>query len=160
MNSNLYILDGHLNPVRVGFDVFSKFFANADNRRVAFDVISGYEISTCFLGIDHQHEPGGKPILFETMVSNTNVGLLDVFSVTRYHTWDEAVVGHNNMINEVKIHLLETVSVPTTKWGLPPSIDSDFPMICEAFGTNPCKEVPIQDKPTKPVERKLFLPED
>jgi hypothetical protein len=88
-----YILDGH--DVRPVPDVvtWAKWF-EAHDRRVAFDMVGDgdarVEISTVFLGIDHNFGVGRVPILFETMVfGGPEDGYCD-----RYATWDEAVVGH------------------------------------------------------------------
>lgn len=60
-------------------------------------VTEGCDVSTVFLGIDHQYG-SGKPILFETMVFG---GLLDGEQV-RYCTWEEAEAGHEEMVKRVK----------------------------------------------------------
>jgi len=63
-------------------------------------------VSTVFLGLDHSFE--GSPVLFETLVSGGN---LDE-EMDRYHSWEEAVKGHNNMLKlcgiEVKKKKKET----------------------------------------------------
>lgn len=53
-------------------------------------------VSTVFLGIDHAFGPGG-PILFESMVFG---GPLHG-EQERYHTWEEAVAGHEAMVQRV-----------------------------------------------------------
>ena len=64
---------------------------------VEFTRIDAIEISTVFLGIDHQFGDG-PPLLFETMVFG---GSLD--QEQRYYTtWDEAVAGHAAMVARVK----------------------------------------------------------
>ena len=67
------------------------------NKRVAKDTINGVDISTMFLGLDHQYGKG-KPLLFETMVFG---GELDQ-KQERYSTWEEAEIGHKIMIKKVK----------------------------------------------------------
>ena len=67
------------------------------NKRVAKDTINGVDISTMFLGLDHQYSKG-KPLLFETMVFG---GELDQ-EQERYSTWEEAVAGHRRMVIKVK----------------------------------------------------------
>jgi hypothetical protein len=66
-------------------------------------------VSTVFLGLDHSFE--GPPILFETLVSGGDLeGEMD-----RYHTWEEAIKGHNNMMKlcgiEVKKKKKETNNI-------------------------------------------------
>lgn len=61
------------------------------DRTVALDRISGVDISTVFLGIDHSFGlPGVVPQLFQTMIFG---GKHDEY-MQRYATWAEAVEGH------------------------------------------------------------------
>jgi len=53
-----------------------------------------FTVSTVFLGLDHSFEENEPPILFETLVFNGNLD----GEMRRYHTWEEAVKGHNNMV--------------------------------------------------------------
>lgn len=41
---------------------------NRERRRVGDDDVGDYHISTIFLGLDHNYDNKGLPILFETMV--------------------------------------------------------------------------------------------
>lgn len=67
-------------------------------RRVAFTVVdSDCNVSTVFLGVDHDFSMNGPPILFETMVFG---GEFDQ-EQERYATWDEAVVGHAAIVAKV-----------------------------------------------------------
>jgi hypothetical protein len=59
-------------------------------------------VSTVFLGLDHSFE--GSPILFETLVSGGNLE----GEMARYHTWEEAIKGHNNMMKLCGIEIKET----------------------------------------------------
>ena len=63
------------------------------NRRVARYEVNNFTISTVFLGIDHRFGEG-PPLLFETMVFG---GPLDQ-EMDRYSTWNEAEVGHNEIV--------------------------------------------------------------
>ena len=67
------------------------------NRRVAKDNIGDIEVSTVFLGLNHNFGDG-DPLLFETMVFG---GKLDG-GMDRYSTWEEAVIGHKAMLKRVK----------------------------------------------------------
>lgn len=51
-------------------------------------------VSTVFLGLDSNYHDDGPPILFETMVFG---GRLDE-AQHRYATWDEAVAGHEVIV--------------------------------------------------------------
>lgn len=64
------------------------------DRRLASDTIGSYQISTIFLGLDHNWG-GGEPHLFETMIFN------DVGSIycNRCATWDEAEQQHRRAID-------------------------------------------------------------
>lgn len=69
-----------------------------ENRRVAKDSIGDVDISTVFLGLDHQFEPGGPPLIFETMIFG---GPLDQ-TRERYSTWEQAEAGHARWVAAVK----------------------------------------------------------
>jgi len=71
------------------------------NRRVAFDEVApGVTVSTVFLAIDHAMG-FGPPELFETMVFDND----DDEEMERYATWDEAVAGHQRMVERVRERL-------------------------------------------------------
>ena len=55
------------------------------------------EVSTVFLGIDHNHF-GGMPLLFETMI----FGGEHEYEMTRCSTWEEAEAMHSEMIGRLK----------------------------------------------------------
>jgi len=69
-------------------------------RHVAVDEIGDAQISTVFLVLDHNHggHGNGLPILFETMIFG---GPHDQYQ-TRYHTWDEALAGHTNILANLR----------------------------------------------------------
>ncbi len=73
----------------------------SDRRRVGWDEVDGYEVSTVFLGLDHGYGNGftGLPLLFETMIFGQGDG--DGYQ-TRCSTWDEAVQMHKDAIEWVK----------------------------------------------------------
>ena len=56
-------------------------------------------ISTVWLGLDHGFKPGGKPVIFETMVFNGD----DSLEQERYSTIDEALAGHVKYIKKYKV---------------------------------------------------------
>ena len=115
MGTGKYILDGHT-PVLIGRDVayldpadigtpewheelliWGRFMENHQARRVDKDCIGDVEVSTVFLGLDHQYG-SGPPILFETMVFG---GPLDG-EQERCSTWEEAEAMHAAMVERVK----------------------------------------------------------
>jgi hypothetical protein len=91
-----YILDGK-NPVAVDDALeWAKWFETAD-RTVKKSKIGDAEISTVFLGLDHNWGLG-PPVLFETMIFG---GRFDE-DQDRYCTWDEAIKGHDCAVEKVK----------------------------------------------------------
>lgn len=68
---------------------FSLWFASAD-RTLRRDQVGDAEVSTVFLGINHQWKDGEPPVLFETMIFG---GPRDGYQ-NRYSTWEEAEQGH------------------------------------------------------------------
>lgn len=57
------------------------------------------EVSTVFLGLNHNYFKQGPPILFETMVFG---GKHDGY-MNRYATWDEAKAGHKEIVEMILI---------------------------------------------------------
>ncbi len=76
---------------------WAKWFENVDNRRVAWTEVGDVKISTVFLGLDHSFMRG-TPILFETMIFG---GEHDEYQ-ERYHTLEEAMLGHERAVALVK----------------------------------------------------------
>lgn len=75
---------------------------HADERRVARDTVSGYEVSTVFLGLDHSSGQG-RPQLFETMVFAKKKSEIDYVGENcwRWATYDEALQGHNKVVSKL-----------------------------------------------------------
>jgi len=72
---------------------------NKEARRVALTKIAeDVEVSTVFLGLDHNFGDRNKPILFETLVFG---GPMDG-SMRRYENWIEAEQGHQEMVDKVR----------------------------------------------------------
>jgi len=73
-------------------------FHDRSYQRVARTVLpSGILISTVWLGIDHNFSGNGPPIIFETMVFDSEESLTDL-DVCRYATEVEALFGHEVMV--------------------------------------------------------------
>jgi hypothetical protein len=66
------------------------------------------EVSTVFLGLDHQFGEG-PPLLFETMVfAQQDMGREALEALTqRYSTWHEAEQGHEAVCGQVRAWLAE-----------------------------------------------------
>ena len=91
-----YILKGKKPVPEHDLLKWTRWFETAE-RHVANDRLGEAQISTVFLGIDHNFG-GGRPILFETMIFG---GEHDGYQ-ERYHTWKEAEKGHKKALNLVK----------------------------------------------------------
>lgn len=91
---NWYKLDKNLNVVRC--QNMEDIREWSRNRRMKFTSLSaGVEVSTVFLGLDHNFGGGGPPVVFETMVFG---GAYDQ-KCARYCTWDECLAGHDAFVN-------------------------------------------------------------
>lgn len=89
-----YVLDAEHKAVEVSLDDWARWLDDDAKRRVAkTDVNEHVEVSTVFLGLNHNFGEG-PPLLFETMVF---FDADDVYC-RRYATWDEAVAGHDRAV--------------------------------------------------------------
>lgn len=70
------------------------------DRSVAVEHVGDRRVSTVFLGIDHNF--GGVPMLFETMVFLGDHGDTDDRYMRRYSTRQEALDGHELVVEELK----------------------------------------------------------
>lgn len=78
-------------------DKWSELFRYKEYKRVANTELKGVQVSTIWLGLNHQWD-GGKPLVFETMVFG---GKHDK-CMERYTTESEARIGHARMVSKVK----------------------------------------------------------
>lgn len=68
-----------------------------ERRRIAHTIVSPrVSVSTVFLGLDHSFRDG-PPLLFESLV----FGGKDNELMNRYATYDEAVTGHNRIVQRL-----------------------------------------------------------
>lgn len=89
----LYVLEGH-EPVQTINFVYWAMRRDKDYRVALTSSISGIEISTVFLGMEHNwRKDGSPPLLFETMI----FGGEHDGDLLRSATWDEAVRIHEEM---------------------------------------------------------------
>jgi len=79
------------------------------NRHVAKTRVGSLEVSTVFLGIDHNFLGQGKPLLFETMIFGGDDSIASDFC-NRYSTWVEAEEGHKAAILVAEI--IATIEKP------------------------------------------------
>lgn len=76
---------------------WGEWYGDIKNRVVKRTEVGGCEVSTVFLGLDHSFDDG-PPVLFETLVFG---GPLDE-EMERYHAWEEAEKGHQDMVERVR----------------------------------------------------------
>ena len=89
-----WILDENKQVVKADLLEWGKFLDKGD-RRVALTDTSNGSVSTVFLGLNHNWELFGPPLLFETMIFG---GSHDQFQ-ERYSTWSEAEEGHQRAVD-------------------------------------------------------------
>lgn len=97
-----YILDGHEPVPEPDVLRWGHWMQSAD-RVVDKTVVDGQEVSTVFLGLDHQWGIG-PPVLFETMVFGLGSSLDE--HCERYSTWDDAIAGHDRIVGEVRASIV------------------------------------------------------
>lgn len=127
MNNGHWILDEDGNEKEVDLMTWATWFETPGNRRVAHTEVDDHFVSTVFLGLDHSFGVGGKPVLYETMTFEKepsdleipgykdNAGKthaprvvktkksLDNYS-DRYTSREDALAGHERIVNELKNH--------------------------------------------------------
>lgn len=119
-SSGIYVLDGKT-PVRANVFELEGFLGKAGDRRVALTTLGDkVEVSTVFLGVDHNFYGEGPPILFETMVfykldkpvitklpwrKEPSVRITGTGLQVRYATWEEAEEGHARVVALVEKNL-------------------------------------------------------
>jgi hypothetical protein len=95
--------------------VANKLLADAGARRVGSTHIGHLWVSTVFLSLDHNWQPGEPPLLFETMIfGESQAGgppvALDGMDVFRYTTEPQAILGHCLIVGTLR-----------TRYELPPA---------------------------------------
>lgn len=102
MSVDWYILDDNNNPVPCTDSEANDFMLNRREKKIIGRTeVNGHCVSTVFLCLDHSWMQGGRPVLFETLVFESP----DIYSEIngeRYHTYDEAVAGHQKWVDWVK----------------------------------------------------------
>ena len=101
-----YIFDENKKTIPVELDEYLAWSEKNKKRHVADEIIAGYRVSTVFLGIDHRsHYYQSAPVLFETMIFDTESGL-DAFGYQeRCSTWSEAEQQHLQAVKFVRKQL-------------------------------------------------------
>jgi len=95
-----YILDGH-DPIPAPDALaWGQWLESAyDARIVGKTRVGDRDVSTVFIGLDHQYG-SGPPLLFETLV------FPECDDCQRYSTWDQAVAGHDATVGRLRRELL------------------------------------------------------
>src|SRR5687768_2382957 len=92
-----YILDEQGKPKMADIETWARWWQGTDRRVAVTEVSDDVRVSTVFLGSDHNWI-GGEPILWETLVFG---GELDG-EMERYSTVEEAVEGHEKVVEKVR----------------------------------------------------------
>jgi hypothetical protein len=108
MEPRHYILDGHAVIATADVLRWAVWFETADRTVATTTVTPTVEVSTVFLGRDHQ-VGSGPPLLFETMI----FGLPDDDELCwRYTTWAQAEEGHQAAVRHAQAVLSPSVCPP------------------------------------------------
>lgn len=75
-------------------------FIHSERKIVRQEYVGEKFVSTVMLTIDHNFLRYGDPILFETMIFGNNSGLESYCA--RYRTYQEALRGHNEVVEKLK----------------------------------------------------------
>jgi hypothetical protein len=115
MNFGKYILNDNGNPVlEPDLIKWAMWFETATNRRVAKEMIGEVQVSTVFLGLDHNFCSKGPPIVWETMVFG---GELDQETERCSGNREQAEAMHQDMVERVKSsRTFETLKSASTKF--------------------------------------------
>lgn len=116
MSLEQYILHGTQPMLEPDRYRWSQWMKHADRQVAHTEVCEGIEVSTVFLGLNHQHGEG-PPLVFETLPfrhcspplvlyggTTLDRESLDAF-MERYSTWTEAEEGHARVVAEVRAWL-------------------------------------------------------
>jgi hypothetical protein len=102
MSLEYYVLTNNKQIQKATLEQYNDYFNRAAEGsvpwRVQLEKTEDSEVSTVFLGLNHNWS-GGAPVLFETMVmGGPMAGEQD-----RYCTWAEAEQGHKQMVERVRL---------------------------------------------------------
>lgn len=92
-----YTLDANHQPVETDLHGWGRMLDDRKGRTVGVDEVNGLRVSTVFLGMNHNYDADGPPLLFETMVFGG-----EDEPMWRYSTWDEAQAGHQRVVDALR----------------------------------------------------------
>lgn len=124
---NYYILKGRKTVKAKSLQEACNWYENFDQRQIASTVIHDIRVSTVFLMMDHRLFGDGPPVLFETMVFSQEDAGVDIGDWTqRYCTYEAAVTGHNQVVEEVRAMIANSIKIAQTI-GTSPTIPEPKP---------------------------------
>lgn len=94
-----YILDENKITHPATMEEYAEWYGAQGNNiiRVGYAESATKQVSTVFLGLDHNWNEGNRPLLFETMVFPNDSDSSEDELCERYSTWDEALAGHKEI---------------------------------------------------------------
>lgn len=115
----LYTLNGKVPEACLDIGRWGKWFETADRTVAREELMNGdVVVSTVFIGFDHCFD-GGEPLLFESMVFGEEhlseffkrpMMMRDDLEMRRYHTWDEAEKGHQQLVAQYRAAAAEAIA--------------------------------------------------
>jgi hypothetical protein len=84
-------------PIAVDLETWAWAFGKEDRQVGRTEINERCEVSTVFLGLDHNHGRG-EPLLFETMIFGGPLA----GEQWRYATWDQAEQGHRKAVVQAR----------------------------------------------------------
>ena len=72
--------------------------AMSEYARIGLDVVGDSEVSTVWLGLNHEFQPGRPPLIFETMICGGDHDQ----ELTRYCTEADAAEGHRRVVADLR----------------------------------------------------------
>jgi hypothetical protein len=119
---DIYDRDGN----KINFERYVQLLGNTKNwmeyRRVAFDRYGDFDVSTIWLGIDHNWSREGDPVIFETMIfvrspdAGEDIDTRTSVYCRRYTNEQEALEGHKEALESLKTpHIIESQLTPITE---------------------------------------------
>lgn len=89
--------------IKVDLWTFAAWYEDHSKRRIKYDELNGFEISTVFLGLDQSFGLQPVPVLFETMIFGPPESDINEMQ-WRYKTIEGAEHGHNAAVQIVKYY--------------------------------------------------------
>jgi hypothetical protein len=101
-----YVLTPQGEPApATSLDQIEEFLNTPDSRRVAFDALGDFEVSTIFLGIDYNFGQDGPPVLWETLIHNERLGFSKTFRCAGSR--EQALAMHAGSVNFITMNSLD-----------------------------------------------------